>query len=145
MRDYCKKSRRLGWLLFAVVLTLGCKDRQAEIKYEKISGQTWGTYYKVTLAHEGTWAVEDSITKILRDFDMAVSTYVEDSHISNFNKSEEGLTLDAQQDRYFAPVFRRSKELLSTTDGYLDASVMPLLNYWGFGYKPERKITAVDS
>lgn len=145
MRDYCKKSNRFVWVVLAAVFTLGCKAPQPELKYEKIAGETWGTYYQVTLAHDGTLALKDSITQILKDFDSAVSTYVEDSHISTFNKSEKGLTIDQQQDRYFAPVFRRSIELLATTDGYLDASVMPLLNYWGFGYKPGRKITAVDS
>ena len=116
-----------------------------ELRYEKIGGQTWGTYYQITLAHDGKLAIKDSITQILADFDDAVSTYVTESQITKFNKSETGITMNSVEDKYFAPVFTRSKELLATTNGYLDASVMPLLNYWGFGYQEGRVITAVDS
>ena len=31
------------------------------------------------------------------------------------------------------------------TEGYFDPTVMPLVNYWGFGYTPKKAVTDVDS
>jgi len=61
------------------------------------------------------------------------------SAISQFNSSDEGYTLSAAEDKYFAPVLERSRELHESTQGYMDVTVMPLLNYWGFGYNSTKR------
>ena len=38
-----------------------------------------------------------------------------------------------------------AKDIFESTDGALDPTIMPLVNYWGFGYTEKRAITNVDS
>lgn len=114
--------------------------------YEVVSGKTWGTYYRMTMQTDQSQLHHGAIQQVLKDFDAALSTYVPTSSISIFNESKKGHTLSQREDQYFAPVLARSRELAVTTDGYLNVAVMPLLNYWGFGYEAVRRSAAdVDS
>ncbi len=144
MKDYLMKTRVTVLLLFLCFVLSSCK-REVAPTYLHLDGETWGTYWKITLDGDRNVAHKDSIIKILKDFDASVSTYVKDSHISRFNKSKDGISLTKVEDLYFEPVYRASHTLFEATDGYLDVSVMPLLNYWGFGYKAHRVIDRVDS
>lgn len=103
-----------------------------------------GTYYAIT--YEGTTPnqFKKDIEEILVDFNNSVSTYVKESTISQLNKSTSGIDLP-DNDIYFKPVFTKAKELYGLTNGDLNTSIAPLVNYWGFGYKGKDQISAVDS
>jgi len=131
------KASNLLFLLIILVIT-SCKQ-PAAIPYEQLTGETWGTYYRVTAQMKDAKKHHENIKQILADFDEALSTYVPQSAISLFNESEKNYLVTKEQDRYFAPVLQRSRELKKSTDGYMDVTVMPLLNYWGFGYKSEKR------
>lgn len=103
-----------------------------------------GTYYAITYEGYNPAETRKAIEKILFDFNNSVSTYVEESTISKLNRSERGIELP-QDDPYFKPVFEKSKVLFDLSDGALNTSVAPLVNYWGFGYKGKEQITMVDS
>lgn len=111
-----------------------CKSEPKVDSYRQLTGQTWGTYYSITFKDDGKTVLKSDIDKILKDFDQAASTYVADSYISQLNKTTDSIFIPADLDKYFHPVFTRSNELESATNGYLNVKVMPLLNYWGFGY-----------
>jgi len=138
MKGYWQKS---NFYLFIIILFVSssCKQPATSVPYQKLKGQTWGTYYRVTCQVDDISKVDNAIKLILKDFDSALSTYMPNSAISGFNKSEVSYEFSNHQDRYFAPVLKRSKELYLSTNGYLDVTVLPLLNYWGFGYKSERR------
>lgn len=116
----------------------GCKDG-LKMQYSYIEGETWGTYYRIVLESESKKLHHEVIKQILKTFDEVLSTYVPNSCISKFNKNKEGIQLTFVQDKYFYPVYEKSKALHKSTDGYLDVTVMPLLNYWGFGYESLRE------
>lgn len=114
------------------------------IKYHRITGETMGTYYAVTYKGPEPAKVKSDIEKILIDFNNSVSTYIKESTISKLNSSEKGIVLPPN-DPYFIPVLERAAALYELTDGALNTSIAPLVNYWGFGYKGKDQITKVDS
>jgi len=103
-----------------------------------------GTYYAITYEGHNPKETKKEIDKILFDFNNSVSTYVKESTISQLNKSKTGIVLPAD-DPYFKPVYDKAKALYDLTNGDLNTSVAPLVNYWGFGYKGKEQITQIDS
>lgn len=128
------------YFLLAMLLS-ACKP---QVQYHKIVGETMGTYYAITFSGTAPEHKKQAIEQLLDEFNNSVSTYVKESTISNLNRSGEGILLP-KKDPYFVPVFERSKTLSKLTDGALNTSVAPLVNYWGFGYKGKDQITMVDS
>ena len=123
------------------ILSYSCSPPQ---KFHKIVGETMGTYYAITYKGSNPIETKKSIEQILLDFNNSLSTYIEKSTISQLNRSESGIVLP-KSDPYFKPVFEKSMLLFELTQGALNTSVAPLVNYWGFGYKGKDHITKVDS
>jgi thiamine biosynthesis lipoprotein len=103
-----------------------------------------GTYYAITYEGNDPIGTKNAVEKILVDFNNSVSTYIDTSTIAQLNKSEKGIVLP-DQDVFFMPVFEKASEFYTLTDGDLNTSIAPLVNYWGFGYKGKDQITVVDS
>ena len=83
---------------------------------------------------------------LFKAFDFSVSTYNPKSVISRFNQNKALDTIEV--DATFVAIFQRAKELYQQTEGYFNPTVMPLVNYWGFGpnkEKPDLDSTVVDS
>lgn len=138
-----KNSSIKSFFIISIVTTFffSCTN---PVKYHRFGGETMGTYYAIT--YEGVHPVETKIAveEILVDFNNSVSTYIEESTISRLNKSESGIYLPPD-DPYFKPVFSKSERLFEITDGDLNTSIAPLVNYWGFGYKGKNQISKIDS
>ena len=138
-------NRETNKLLLACLtiglLFISCGPPQ---QYHKITGETMGTYYAITYEGDSPHDTKKNVEKILLDFNNSLSTYVMESTISKLNRSEDGFALPTN-DPYFKPVFEKANTLHKLTDGALNTSVAPLVNYWGFGYKGKDQITRVDS
>ena len=130
--------------VIGLLILLICVACTPPSKYHKIGGQTMGTYFAITYQGNNPLKTKKSIEKILLDFNNSVSTYIKESTISQLNRSEFGIVLP-ENDPYFKPVFEKSTFLYDLTDGALNTSVAPLVNYWGFGFKGKDQITIVDS
>ncbi len=112
-----------------------------------------GTYYKITYYDSLGRSLQPGVDSLLAQLNQEVSTYIESSTISRFNQSEKGIALtynpygedEPYENEHFKKNFALAVSMYRTTDGNLDATVMPLVNYWGFGYSEKRKITRVDS
>jgi thiamine biosynthesis lipoprotein len=125
-----------------------------ESGYLSFEGKTMGTYYKVTYAINNTKVEQEEIDQLLVDINKEVSTYIDTSTISKFNKAEEQLVLDASNlyssldkkiSGHFMANFMAAKEIFQQSKGYFDPTVMPLVNYWGFGYTEKKPVEAIDS
>ncbi len=103
-----------------------------------ITGKTMGTTYTVKYFDGNKTNWKPQIDSLLKDFNQSLSTYIEDSEISKFNKNGQYSFASP----YFLPVLQACEQIHSTTNGYFDPTVMPLVNAWGFG--PE-KIDRPDS
>ena len=143
-------------ILFLIsVSILACKNEQATepVVYSQIEGQTMGTYFRITYADSKKRNLRVEIEDLLEEINLEVSTYIDSSIISHFNRSALGLDLgfDAVSSQaggrypHFRTNFVAAKEVYKVTQGAFDPTVMPLVNYWGFGYTEKKKITAVDS
>lgn len=104
-----------------------------------------GTYYAITL--DGgleTTSIKNQIDSLLGVINDEASTYITSSVISQINQASSGdIVLKASN--HFWTNAMKAVEWHDKSDGYLDASIMPLVNYWGFGYTPKKAVTQIDS
>lgn len=109
--------------------------------YEKLTGKTMGTTYNITLGRIVP-GIKEKIDQLLKDINAEVSTYIPEATISRFNAADKKIVLQEtlnpiNMNRHFKAVFNRSKTIYKETEGAFDPTVMPLVNFWGFG--PNKK------
>ena len=110
----------------------GCSQTATEFK---LSGETMGTFYQITLAaSEGrpeSDQLKSDIEALLAQINQQMSTYLEESEISRFNASDSTDWFPVSSD--FAKVVSDALEIAKQTDGNFDPTVGPLVNLWHFG------------
>jgi len=143
-------------LLLALLLTSCVSDGNqsaANADYNVIEGETMGTYYRITYKDRTGKDLKPTFDSVLKALNLEVSTYIPQSTISRFNAADSVFDLHthpAEGDKvhydntHFLNNYRKSVEVAQETNGFFDPTVMPLVNYWGFGYT-EKKIKKVDS
>ncbi len=116
-------------------------------QYVQLEGKTMGTTYHITYQDSLSRNLQAEIDSLLVEINQSVSTYIDTSFISQFNQSPEGTVLSPQSTlaKHFWENFDCSKQVYQQSEGYFDVSIMPLVNYWGFGYTEKRAVEQVDS
>ncbi len=135
---------RYFYFLITAIILCSCQE---ETQYVKISGETMGTYYNVTCEIPTEHAAADvkaALDQLLIDINDEVSTYIPTSTISMFNQAEGSYAVESDKE-HFIKNLESSLDYFELTDGYFDPTVMPLVNYWGFGYTPKRPVLQTDS
>lgn len=135
---------KYGIILGLFFSLISCSSGQPPVEeVQIIRGETMGTYYQVSYVGAPIPYFQDQIDSLLRAINQEVSTYEPNSLITQFNKSAKGIALGE------APHFRANlqvaEKVFQSTEGAFDATVMPLVNFWGFGYTDERQGSMVDS
>jgi len=105
-----------------------CKNNPV---YDSFNGFVQGTTYSIVFENNGKYNPQDlksEIEKILHDFDMSLSLYVDSSVLSKVNRNE-----DVNLDHFFIEAFKRSADITAMTDGAFDITIGPLVKAWGFG------------
>lgn len=101
--------------------------------YQRIEGETMGTSYHITLraTAQDVKTIKSAIDARLNEVNQSMSTYVEDSTISKFNRlpSNQPLTIDAD----FKQVLNDSRTIFLASGSSFDPTVYPLVELWGFG------------
>ena len=125
---------------FVLVSLASCvKPDFAKVQLE---GKTMGTTYHVTYIEQPGMAdqqqVQAQIEQVLKEVNQVASTYINDSELSLFNQSRSTEPREASQ--MLQLLFGEGIRLAQLTDGYLDITVGPLVNLWGFGptHRPEK-------
>lgn len=133
----------IGAVILTVFFMIGACSSESETRdegsnpdYVSYSGPTMGTIYNITVRGEDTMRLKRATDSLLLAFNEEVSTYIEDATISLFNQTEETFTLRKSSAPHFFRNLVNSYRLHYITDGFFDPTVMPLVNYWGFGYAP---------
>lgn len=129
----CMKYSSMLWMFILILTFLSCKEEKPQ-GYIKYQGETMGTYYAITFETTDDHVTQEEIDQLLVDFNQSLSTYIEDSFLSVFNRSGKGIAIP-RQDTFMEPVFLKAHEYYMKSDGYYDPTIMPLVNYWGFGYE----------
>lgn len=144
-RNYC-------FFLFLTFAAIACnrdqKDQPDTTNYVVLEGQTMGTYYGLNYADSLGRNFQTEIDSLLEEINLGVSTYIESSLISRFNRATTTFTLEdttSGPGRHFLDNYHAAKMVFRQSAGAFDPTVMPLVNYWGFGYTPKRRVMAVDS
>jgi thiamine biosynthesis lipoprotein len=144
-----------AWLAvsLAAVFLFACKTepKQQPGNYIVVEGNTMGTYYRVTYADSAGRDFSADIDALLKQINLEISTYIDSSTISRFNKAEYmidlGIDLEAgtTTNRHFWTCWWKGLEMYQKSGGAFDPTIMPLVNYWGFGYTEKRAVTQADT
>jgi thiamine biosynthesis lipoprotein len=146
MQSYIRFS---SLVLFLILSFSSCKiDSHAEsvnTGYVRIKGKTMGTTYAVTYQDAAQINYKSQIDSLLAAINQEVSTYIPSANISIFNqKTDKSLIVSAEKNPHFVANILESQKIFEATNGHFDPTVMPLVNYWGFGYTEKKAITNVD-
>jgi thiamine biosynthesis lipoprotein len=127
-----KNMRSRIYLLVLVIAIFGVwnfRQNKASQKYH-LQGVTMGVIpYNIKYQDKEERNFQREIDSLLVDFNQALSTYIPDSEISEFNKKGEATFTFP----YFYDVLFASNEVYIKSDGYFDPTVGPLVDAWGFG------------
>jgi len=119
-----------------------------------------GTFYNITYQENGIELKQSKIDSILIAINLSTSTYIDSSTISKINHSAahskdvsillNGKTstyesVELPYDKHFIYNYRLSDRIYSESDGAFDPTIMPLVNYWGFGYTAKNAVNKVDT
>lgn len=132
---------RICYAIGIVICIWSCKLGPS---YQLIGGQTMGTTYSIKVLGEEK-IQQAEIDSILIEINNSVSTYIKTSDISRFNAASRGIQHVDLSNDYFIDNFEKSMALSAQTRGAFDPTVMPLVNYWGFGTTGKKTLTSVDS
>jgi thiamine biosynthesis lipoprotein len=131
MRFKIKTQRMLGF--FVLFFFVGCQETPRSLR---LSGHTMGTTYHITVVVDNgplpdEKALKRGIDSVLIEVNRQMSTYIEDSEISRFNRwlSTEPFHVSPE----FAQVVRRALYWSKKSKGAFDITISPLVNRWGFG------------
>jgi thiamine biosynthesis lipoprotein len=140
-------DRKYPILLIFILFLFQCSGQRTSSDLIEIHGQTMGTTYMVKMVKpekpdanlqrgtsdtgEITRHVTAGIEELLKKVNLQMSTWIEDSEISRFNRypGNEWFEVSADTVRVIAEAQRVSRE----SGGAFDITVGPLVNLWGFG------------
>lgn len=138
-----KRVFTLSVYFFVIACLISCKQEQK--LYNRIEGKTMGTTYHIIFEGNDPIAVQSGVDSLLRLINLSMSTYIDSSTISEFNKSDSVFCYNISKDKFFKTVFDKSVEVKLKSGGAFDPSIMPLVNYYGFGYTEKKKVEDIDS
>lgn len=136
------KNLALFWVTALMALS-ACRENPKVESVQVLRGETMGTYYQISYVGDALPFLQEKIDSLLKAINHEVSTYDPTSVISRFNQSTEGIALgDAP---HLKTNLVAARTVFEHTQGAFDATVMPLVNFWGFGYTHDRQTSAVDT
>ncbi len=158
----CTMKKQLLLLVAILALFSACQPDNKPTSYRTVEGKTMGTYYKVTYQDSLDRDFFTAIDSMLVQINHEISTYEPNSTISLFNKATSSYDLGMDFKAYSLCVANPSqcgrvknyhffKNLMAArvanqqTNKAFDPTIMPLVNYWGFGYTPHKAVDKVDS
>lgn len=108
----------------------------------RISGATMGGAYTVKLVAPGhdLAAVHRAVQGALDAVDWRMSLFRADSELVAFNRARPGQPFALSDEMY--RVFGAALAVSRQTDGAFDMTVAPLVERWGFGTAPTRRVPA---
>ena len=151
------------FLLLLLLSLVACQETSTNteptVQYQEARGETMGTYYAIKYGSAEVKNLKPAFDSILVVLNDEVSTYIPSSTISTFNQQEGPLDIGYPVDAYlssnaekipkvnqhFAKNYVISRQIYEQTEGYFEPTIMPLVNYWGFGYTEKKAVAEVDS
>jgi thiamine biosynthesis lipoprotein len=132
-------------ILFNLLIIYSCGS--AENKNSKLiefKGLTMGSGYSISYRDSLNRNFQPQIDSFLAVFDKEISTYRDDSRLSSFNHSDSGIFISRNEPLHLVRNFQLSGLFHGSTAGWFNPTVMPLVNYWGFGKDGKKGIKNPD-
>ena len=104
-----------------------------------------GTTYKVVYDDANATNYKAAVDSLLVAINADVNTYDPNSIISQFNKNTLSDSLLAAANAHYDANFEMALAVAGETNGAFDPTIMPLVNYWGFGYTGKEPINHIDT
>ena len=101
------------------------------------NGFAFGTTYSIILQSDNELQIKQLVESIVVRINKSMSTYIENSIISNINAGNQ-----VEIDTDFENVFNASKLVWQQSKGYFDPTVGSLVNAYGFG--PSEPINSLN-
>jgi len=95
-----------------------------------IVGKALGTTFIIKSGEDSLLTSPLEIEALFKSFNAELSTYIDESLISQFNSLDT--LIDLNSTLYFKPCFELSQEIYIQTKGAFDPTVYPLVSLWGF-------------
>jgi len=137
-------------VLFLFLLFVGCNNPTDKEKLFSISGATMGTTYHIKVMFPNSLTdkirlnrLQNEIDSVLKVVNQEMSTYIETSELSQFNKFKSNEWFPISKD--FAYVIKEALKISKLTNGAYDITVGPLVNLWGFGPEENKIQIPTDS
>lgn len=130
-------------LIATIGFSCGCAERSGSPGLHAFGGSTMGTTFTVKVASPaaGVSGLEKEIDAAFAKINRELSTYLEDSDLSRFNRHRGTDWFPISDD--CVRVFEKALEISRASGGAFDVTVGPLVNLWGFG--PEERDRAMPS
>lgn len=95
-----------------------------------ITGRALGTTFILKTGQDSLLTSPAEINQLFDEFNAELSTYLDESLISQLNTKDT--VLDLSPTKYFKYCFELSQEIYQQTNGAFDPTVFPLVSLWGF-------------
>ena len=127
--------------LYLIFLTFSCSDFKENKHIYDLSGKTMGTSYSIRIASPAPIpdSIHIGIDSVFIEINRQMSTWDKESEISVFNASDEKTPYEISQDFY--QVLKISEGVWKQSKGAFDASISPLVAWWGFGSEAKSDYT----
>lgn len=110
----------------------------------QIEGETMATTYHISYFDQENRNFKSSVDSLLVLVNKSINNYDPNSEVSRFNKADSTFNLELP---YLMPALQIAQKVFVASNGAFDMTIMPLVNYWGFG--PDKTIkpdsTKIDS
>ena len=125
-------------ILFGALAIVSCSPETKNPTLVKFTGPTMGTAYSVKIrklpAGLNQEDLQRGIEQVLKRINDRMSTYLEDSELSRFNKQQTTDWMEVSPDT--VAVISEAIRTSRLTEGAFDVTVGPLVDLWGFGRVP---------
>jgi thiamine biosynthesis lipoprotein len=122
--------------ILVIIFLINSCDKVSELK--SYNGFAFGTTYSIILQSDNELQIKQLVESIVLRINKSMSTYVENSIISNINIGNQ-----VEIDTDFENVFNASKLVWQQSNGYFDPTVGSLVNAYGFG--PSEPINSLNA
>ncbi len=131
-------------ILFVAMLAVWQYRKSKNPAFIQLEGETMATTYHVSYFDEQNRHFKQSIDSLLILVNQSINNYDSSSEVSRFNRSIDGHEIKLP---YFLPALQKAQQVFVQSNGAFDMTIMPLVNYWGFG--PDKRLlgdsTKIDS
>lgn len=130
---------RASFSLVIMVLLTACSPRTAP-EPAVLEGRIFGTFFEVSIGGEHDFdrnEVQAGVLAVLNEVDRQMSTYRQDSVLTQVNRAPIGEAVAVPAELYY--VLRVGYDIAEQSGGAFDFTIGGLVNLWGFG--PEGRVT----